>query len=223
MMSHEPIRHPDDSCEEHCCPVCGDDSAQLLSPVEANKLILAATYGQRQADDEAISRMLNAGINVRLRTRTLELALEGRVVPVEILAGEVYWRPFEQCFTADEAAQYRMDFEQVAGDSSDSFCDDSLTAAERERLTMAAVSVDAGLGCYERAETVIQWARTVRAAEQDLQAILAGQLMPVILAEVEGKFWLQEVGELPECQRVRYQRALADLDARGGQFTHMPD
>jgi hypothetical protein len=215
-MAHEPNTHSDDVCEEEACLVCGDVSTPVFSPVEARKLMLATTICINSTDDKTIIRVLDAATWVRLRTRALKLALEGRLVPVQIHeSGDVFWRPIEQRLTPAEMTEYRLEFEQVADETFDSAYDDLLTGAERERLWLAArAGLEEGPQPYELLAAVSHWAETVRMADRNLQAILAGRLVPVAPADDKGRICLKEVGDLPADERARYQREFTDLEAQ---------
>lgn len=202
-----------ENCDDNGCPVCGDLSHPLLSPVDVHKLILAVTTGTDHPNDQTIERIFNAAIGDRLRSRSLELTLTGQLVPHQLDEnGKVLFGPIEQRLTPEEVTKYRKELEELGEDTFDNASEDLLTATEQERLAMATIT---GLGNtsqpYLAVEAVINWAKETRQAEAQLEAILAGRLLPFIPAGCQGLIALKDFGVLPAKQRDKYGQALAAL------------
>jgi hypothetical protein len=202
------------------CPVCGNGSTPFLPRADAARLIYATEVGMDQPDDEAIVRVLNIAISVRLWARTLDLALQGCLVPVEIREGDdVRWQPIEQRLGHEEIAQYRLQFGDVSGEPSDPTSDHLLTSAERQRLTLAIYAgLGDGPGTLEQREAVIHWAEMVRRSVHDLDGILAGRLLPHVLADGEERFCVGRVDDLPAQRRAGYRHGIAQLETFCGQW-----
>jgi hypothetical protein len=173
------------------------------------------TVGMGRHDPEAVSRLLKAATSAHLATRTLDLALEGRVVPELVhVTGAVLWQPVEQRLSPDEIDRYRSEIGHVSADTSGA--GGLLTGAERKRLVLAtAAQFGDGPESSQQAQAVLEWAETVRDSVRELEDILNGRLLPYIPDDDdERSIEVREVEELPADQRTTYRRALAQLKTR---------
>lgn len=207
-VQQEDVYQPND------CPVCGDGNDSLLSNLEIEKLILAAAVGRGDVEDEVILQIVNASFGVRFRDRALNLTLEGQLLPyLDTEVGDIGFNPIEKHLTSEEIAGYQRELKMLIEDLSASDSEELLTAAERACLTRASLT-----GCgvksqpHEQLEAVLRWAEDTRKLNNDLQAILAGRLLPFIPTDQVDVISLKKVTQLPKDQQKHYQQALRDIE-----------
>lgn len=193
------------------CTSCKTHS--LLSSTEELKLSFAAKFNKTSASDTSIEQMLKFGRITRLRSQILEMALAGEILPVIIReSGEVLWRSNETCLSVNEYIAYRAELDWGSNNTDESDSNDPLSSSERNRLRAATL---ASLGREENpsnlAEIVIRWSESVRLLEKDLEAVLAGRLIPLIPTDSDGFIMFAEVERLEQDRRAKYQHLFAEL------------